>query len=648
MRIALVIAAVALTISGMTAVRLREQTARIDAVGGEVVMLTEFGRSIEMLSALLDLQDSVVMHEAPDRVRVLTAVADVSMASLGGPEIRKRFEPITARRWDELSAAWAAARPRPDPRAMRGVLAHADHAVIDLGQDSLLNYDESVEVQNAADLLTHNIPKTMLTTRNDNIVSASFLGKPELSIADRVLLARMSGMRERHRLAAADNLSNLRSADAGPDLLRAGDAADLAFRTYQTALARAIVERRDDPGVVERLGRMAADASNRNRELAGQTQSYIDHSLAARVDRLKRERAGTWEYTLLAVVLGSLTVWLIIRWMARHDRDALRRVELEAEALAAELARVGAERALRLTEAQFRVVFDVAHVGIALFDGDGKLAEANAALALLFGESRDVFLESLRERLREIRSSAQRVIRFEQRWESGGVPAWYAVSLAGVYEESACRLILVMTEEITERKNLEERLRHDAGHDSLTRLANRATFEEAMLKALAGAPEQPFSLLFVDLDYFKEINDTYGHGSGDRVLIAVAERLRSAVAAHDVVARLGGDEFGIIVWADEPETIAAVAERVRSAVRQPVAFEEKSMTLSASIGIAFGSKNHLGIEQLVREADLAMYASKAKGRNRYTFYREGIAAAAGSAAAVHTPIDSDAPGIGNA
>ena len=175
----------------------------------------------------------------------------------------------------------------------------------------------------------------------------------------------------------------------------------------------------------------------------------------------------------------------------------------------------------------------------------------------------------------------------------------------------------------TDRKRLESKLIHDALHDPLTGLANRVLLRDHLERALARQGRSPgtVALLFVDLDDFKRINDTYGHATGDQILGQVAERLVSAVRADDVVGRQSGDEFAVLLGRvrDDTEAIAA-AERILRELRRPIQFGARSIVVGGSIGIALAAEHDAGAEELMTQADAAMYAAKAAGKDRHAVY----------------------------
>ncbi|GAB4143143.1 MAG: hypothetical protein OHK0017_00120 [Patescibacteria group bacterium] len=184
--------------------------------------------------------------------------------------------------------------------------------------------------------------------------------------------------------------------------------------------------------------------------------------------------------------------------------------------------------------------------------------------------------------------------------------------------------ILGTMENITERKNLEQKMAHDALHDSLTGLPNRSLFTmrlQEFIESVDGS-ERNFAVLFLDLDRFKIINDSLGHSAGDILLINAAERLKSCLpSSQDVVSRLGGDEFTILLTdiSDSKEVIQVV-KNIQSKFMVPFELEGRKVSISTSIGIAFGNENYTEPGQILRDADTAMYRAKNSGRSRYAVF----------------------------
>ncbi|MEZ5258991.1 MAG: GNAT family N-acetyltransferase [Ilumatobacteraceae bacterium] len=172
----------------------------------------------------------------------------------------------------------------------------------------------------------------------------------------------------------------------------------------------------------------------------------------------------------------------------------------------------------------------------------------------------------------------------------------------------------------------EQKARHDALHDALTGLANRVLFGERVAASVEGDKTGVVSVLFVDLDDFKTINDSLGHQAGDLLLMSVAERLSSCVRGADLVARLSGDEFAILLEsAVDRQDAVAVAQRLQDALAEPVVLGGREVLISASVGITVEERTAVeGPEALLRAADVAMYRAKNKGKGRFEFFEEGM------------------------
>ncbi len=183
---------------------------------------------------------------------------------------------------------------------------------------------------------------------------------------------------------------------------------------------------------------------------------------------------------------------------------------------------------------------------------------------------------------------------------------------------------MYLKKQIEERKEIELKLIHDAHHDSLTNLPNRVMFNSRVELAIANKrrySDHNFAVLFIDLDRFKQINDTLGHHAGDMFLVEVAKRVGSCIRAHDLLARLGGDEFVILLDSfDDFLDVEEVANRIIHSIAQPFELNGKEMYSGASIGIANIDANYQNADEVIRDADAAMYQAKHLGRGRYIMF----------------------------
>jgi diguanylate cyclase (GGDEF)-like protein len=181
--------------------------------------------------------------------------------------------------------------------------------------------------------------------------------------------------------------------------------------------------------------------------------------------------------------------------------------------------------------------------------------------------------------------------------------------------------------DITERRSLEDQLTHQALHDPLTKLANRVLFRNRVEHALIRSErtKSEVAVLFLDLDNFKTINDTLGHASGDALLISVAERLQLCLRASDTASRLGGDEFAVLIEdTTNSESGIHVAERIREVLRTPFLIDGKQVFVGVSVGIATNSAANETPEELLRNADVAMYMAKNQGKNQYAVFESSM------------------------
>ena len=193
--------------------------------------------------------------------------------------------------------------------------------------------------------------------------------------------------------------------------------------------------------------------------------------------------------------------------------------------------------------------------------------------------------------------------------------------------------VLTLSEDITERRAAEVRIAHMAHHDALTGLPNRVLLRECLEEGLTRVQTHPghqISVIYLDLDNFKDVNDTFGHSFGDALLVEVAKRLRNCLREDDVVARLGGDEFAVIhalgpTEADEPiKAMNALASRILASVIDPFDIEGHRVAIGTSIGVAIAPGDGIGSDQLLKNADMAMYRAKGEGRGTFCFFEPAM------------------------
>lgn len=324
---------------------------------------------------------------------------------------------------------------------------------------------------------------------------------------------------------------------------------------------------------------------------------------------------------------------------AYHDADDERRLMANTiEATSAEL--VDRHERAERGAARLRSIFDHAATGICELSLDGVVLETNPAFQRVLGftarelQGRAVSSLSQPEEaatllgpMRELVAGRHGEFTVEQRLtRSDGNPIWCSVSVSKMDLGDGAPRLLAMVQDVSERKELEAQLTRQAFQDSLTGLANRALFRDRVAHALARSMRagQSLAVLFIDLDNFKTVNDGLGHAAGDRLLTVVGTRLAATMRSGDTVARLGGDEFAVLLEnvADESE-IHAIVERALSAIRAPVRLGTAEVFVGASIGAAFG-RDATTADDLIRNADVAMYAAKSGGKGRCAVFEPGM------------------------
>ncbi|HQU83662.1 MAG TPA: EAL domain-containing protein [Pyrinomonadaceae bacterium] len=347
---------------------------------------------------------------------------------------------------------------------------------------------------------------------------------------------------------------------------------------------------------------------------------------------------------LFATVPVILFVYLTYRMYLKNVEMSLsqaEQAEQHAEILQAQ------SIALRESEERFRSAFNYAPIGIALVSPMGNWLKVNRALCEILGYTEDEFLATDFQsmispddlgntliKINELLSGKIPTCQMEQRYinkQGETVWAWWSVSSTGDVKSEQPNLIFQI-QDITDKKHAEDKLQYDATHDVLTGLPNRKFFMTRLSAALEKSQHDQYhkvSVLFIDLDRFKIVNDSLGHLIGDELLIGIAERLRDCVRPSDTVARLGGDEFTVLVEGHyENKEVVRIAERVQEKFSIPFDLSGHEVYSSASIGILHATENHLTSEDMMRDADTAMYQAKRAGKARHEVFDEDMHKAA--------------------
>jgi len=305
--------------------------------------------------------------------------------------------------------------------------------------------------------------------------------------------------------------------------------------------------------------------------------------------------------------------------------------------------RAQAEQALAASERRMRALIEHGVDAIALYDRQLRMTYRSASAQRITGYSdderigggiMDVILEddrpALQAALDGVLQASGRSAPFRCRvLGKSGRLRWIEGVLTNSFDEPAVGALVVNYRDIDERMRYESRIEHLASHDSLTGLPNRGLLRDRVGQAIAHARRTRghVALMYVDLDQFKLVNDSWGHGAGDALLLEVGARLKATMRQGDTVARLGGDEFVVLLSSlAHADDCTVVAGKIAGALARPVALEGRELQVSASIGIAMYPEDGADLEALLQCADAAMYRAKEAGRNGYQYYSADMGA----------------------
>ncbi len=370
-----------------------------------------------------------------------------------------------------------------------------------------------------------------------------------------------------------------------------------------------------------------------------------DHPYWAAHREIAREAAlrACWSEpirTASGKVLGTLAIYL---GEARKPDDTdIHLVEQTANLAEIALGRSRADQALRENEKLLSDILENVSAYIYVKDTQGRYLFANRLLRELFdapmgeivGYDDYKFFDA--DTAAERREDDLRVLRGGETAQTeetslniltGLMAVYLSVKLPLRHEDGSIYALCGISTDITERKDIEEHMRHMAQYDGLTHLPNRALFSDRLQQALAAAKRDRsrLAMMFLDLDKFKPINDTYGHAVGDLLLKEAAQRIQDCLRASDTAARIGGDEFVVLLPAVETEQDAGmVGEKIRNALVQPFELAGHTLHISSSIGVAVYPEHGADEKLLVKSADIAMYHAKKNGRDNVKLYHSGM------------------------
>ena len=299
--------------------------------------------------------------------------------------------------------------------------------------------------------------------------------------------------------------------------------------------------------------------------------------------------------------------------------------------------RKAAEAEIQQQQALFQELFESSPLGILLVDTQRRIVDANKSFSTLFGYAQDelrgqrdtslLIPEHLRQEAAGLFAAVLKgktIIRETVRKDRSGRLINVSLCVYPIRVNNAIRGIYYIYSDITQRKEFENQLAHQALHDALTGLPNRTLFQERLNSTVLRQerkPDLPFAVMMLDMDRFKSVNDTLGHQIGDAFLVLMADRLKACVRSMDTVARLGGDEFGIILEEfNHPREVVEIAKRIMTEMERTVVVENNEIRSSASVGIVLNTRSGDNAESIMRNADIAMYRAKEFGKARFKVF----------------------------
>jgi diguanylate cyclase (GGDEF)-like protein/PAS domain S-box-containing protein len=423
--------------------------------------------------------------------------------------------------------------------------------------------------------------------------------------------------------------------------------------TYDCAVSATVELASDVEFEIQTIVTVESDSDESNEWIIKGTRStslagaplFSEHLLVNIVDAVRSDISTTelvdWNGRTIYVASAPLTVQGKVRGsliVCAHERitgmliSSMRSLassvslSIEAAALARDLDQQRSER-------RFRSLIERSPDLIFVVGGEGSLTFMSPAAERLLGDGQGDFQSLLsalhpddRKGVTSFVNSAQQgspARSVEFRIDRNGTMRWFEATANNLMDDNEVKGVVVNARDISERKALENDLRHRVLHDDLTGIANRVLFRERLDHALSmrrSSDEPHVAALFIDIDDFKTVNDGLGHDVGDELLKVIAFRLASTIRGGDTAARLGGDEFAVLLERPESvEDIMSMANRLLEALVEPVEFGDRELTVSASIGVVIADQGESS-EVVIRNADVAMYHAKRTGKNRVKLF----------------------------
>jgi diguanylate cyclase (GGDEF)-like protein/PAS domain S-box-containing protein len=636
-------------LSGLLLVGILWEISQLNALEGlepgllarERIAVRDAAQMIAAWDTIAAYRRALVLGDDAGRTTALRRAADRRMNGLRAVFSKHAASTVwdTGEDWQGARKAWSVARNAPASGAalplFTDVYTHIYTLLNAINNNSGLNYDPSATAQNLGQLVfqvapdeQENVDRAALQAR-EAVYNGGMLLRERLDLA-----SSLNEIQSDYNLSAYDipgsvtYLSKLLPAHKNEFAALIPIAAKFtrSGKAYYALLSEQVLYRETPALSAAVIEDAAAPAHSSARALG--TLSYA--ALSAQLAERGRVFDLRQRFVYLAFAAAALLVFalmlLIAQFVAMRGSLALARAREESERLASELARERAEEALRLSEAQFRAVFQGAALGIAVLDRGGKVLDANGVFRSFFGDSIAAALDGHEQELAELLAGERETFEYEQYLRNAlGQEVWTDATVSVVHEKDGKPLFAIcMFRDKTALKHSERRILHDKTHDPLTGLPNRWLFEDHLRRRFEEATallDSFFAVLYIDIERFRDVNESLGHAAGDSVLTQIAQRLRSSVDARDVVARLGGDEFAILLQSlGDILHVEAVARRLLNNLSKLITIGGRSIYLGASVGIAVGSASYEHAEDVMRDSETAMQHAKIGGGTRYALF----------------------------
>ena len=591
---------------------------------GNVARITQMADERTAIVVIDRLQETISMVQAY-RFRVASNRPDVGEAvsleaDLARLEALYRSAParVTQRENREpIEDAWSAIRHEvvPSEASLSELISALTVGVQSASDNSLITYDPDVAAINLGDAFAVQYVKSNVRFGAIASVVAHAQHAPE-SFHDRLAAARLeTPALDAVRLGSSDvSYALLADASIDPSLGTVATVVERDATRYAALLDASYIDR-----AVDRTGalvRQGLHIATEQRAFQQRLERELDRNLVRRIAAERLAELGTVLIATLIAIASFAVVGATLRTLAQAQQFELVQAERKREQHV-----YAVERELFATQEQFRVTFEEVPVGILIVDEHMERMQANPALYALVANVAGI-LDDERDIVRALMADGGHE-HFERRYRKrDATEAWAEVALRGVSgADGEKRYVLGTFRDITESRALAGRLVHEAQHDALTGLPNRVFLERSLRALIDGVKAGgAYVLCYLDLDDFKLVNDSVGHAAGDALLIATSKRLRAVLPPETLIARMGGDEFAILLAYDSDAMGLGGLQRIVETVSAPFPFDGFSLKVRASIGVVALGVASMRFEDVLRDADTAMYQAKARGGGQYVMF----------------------------